>query len=53
MKSLNLDIAGEFLVMASTLLYIKSRSLLPRHDDELEPEAPPPALSATFSSRSE
>src|SRR3972149_2343740 len=29
MKSLNLDIAGEFLVMASTLLYIKSKSLLP------------------------
>ncbi len=38
MKALNLDIAGEFLVMAATLLYIKSRSLLPRHDDDLEPE---------------
>jgi len=30
MKELNLDIAGEFLVMASTLTYIKSRTLLPR-----------------------
>jgi len=29
MNSLNLDIAGEFLVMASTLTYIKSRMLLP------------------------
>ena len=29
MKDLNLEIAGEFLVMASTLLQIKSRMLLP------------------------
>jgi segregation and condensation protein A len=29
MRELDLDIAGEFLVMASTLLYIKSRELLP------------------------
>jgi segregation and condensation protein A len=30
MKEINLDIAGEFLVMASTLLHLKSRMLLPR-----------------------
>ena len=29
MRELDLDIAGEFLVMASTLMYIKSRELLP------------------------
>src|SRR5271155_3940929 len=29
MRLLDLEIAGEFLVMASTLLYIKSRELLP------------------------
>ena len=29
MRELDLDIAGEFLVMASTLIYIKSRELLP------------------------
>ncbi len=29
MKQLNMDIAGEFLVMAATLIYIKSRMLLP------------------------
>ncbi|MBI1920410.1 MAG: segregation/condensation protein A [Geobacter sp.] len=29
MKELNLDVAGEFLVMASTLIQIKSRMLLP------------------------
>jgi len=30
MRLLDLEIAGEFLVMASTLMYIKSRELLPR-----------------------
>jgi len=30
MRLLDLDIAGEFLVMASTLMYIKSRELLPK-----------------------
>ncbi|HYR02176.1 MAG TPA: segregation/condensation protein A [Syntrophobacteria bacterium] len=34
MKELNLDIAGDFLVMASTLLQIKSRLLLPLQVDE-------------------
>lgn len=29
MRQMDLDIAGEFLVMASTLMYIKSRELLP------------------------
>ncbi|HEY3853867.1 MAG TPA: segregation/condensation protein A [Verrucomicrobiae bacterium] len=36
MRMLDLDIAGEFLVMASTLMYIKSRELLPR---DLQPES--------------
>lgn len=30
MHELNLDVAGEFLVMAATLIHIKSRTLLPR-----------------------
>lgn len=34
MQSLNLDIAGEYLVMAATLLHIKSRMLLPVHEEE-------------------
>ena len=29
MRLLDLDIAGEFLVMAATLMYLKSRELLP------------------------
>ena len=37
MKELNLDIAGEFLAMAATLIYIKSRMLLPP-DEEAPPE---------------
>ena len=35
MKSMNIDIAGDFLVMAATLTHIKSKMLLPpREDDE-------------------
>jgi segregation and condensation protein A len=34
MKSLNLDIAGEFLLMAATLLHIKSKMLLPPSEEE-------------------
>jgi segregation and condensation protein A len=34
MKDLNLEVAGDFLVMASTLLHIKSRMLLPQDDQE-------------------
>ncbi len=34
MKDLNLEVAGDFLVMAATLLHIKSRQLLPQDDQE-------------------
>ena len=34
MQTLNLDVAGEFLVMAATLIHIKSRMLLPAGDEE-------------------
>lgn len=34
MQQLNLDVAGEFLVMAATLLQIKSRLLLPQPEEE-------------------
>jgi segregation and condensation protein A len=33
MRELNLDVAGEFLVMASTLIQIKSQMLLPQNSD--------------------
>lgn len=38
MKEMNIEIAGDFLVMASTLMYIKSRSLLPTEQQESEGE---------------
>jgi segregation and condensation protein A len=38
MKVLNLDIAGEFLVVAATLLYLKSRALLPACEDDEDSE---------------
>jgi segregation and condensation protein A len=42
MQELNLDVAGEFLVMAATLIHIKSRELLPRPDPAQEdPEEDP------------
>lgn len=33
MEEMNLDIASEFLIMASTLIYLKSKSLLPKQDE--------------------
>lgn len=38
MRSLNLDLAGEYLVLAATLIHIKSRLLLPPAEDEEEGE---------------
>jgi segregation and condensation protein A len=38
MKALDLTVAGEFLVMAATLMYIKSRLLLPVPSEALEEE---------------
>lgn len=40
-EELNLDVAGEFLVMAATLIYLKSRALLPPEErEEFEDEEP-------------
>ena len=36
MRSLNLDLAGEYLVLAATLIHIKSRLLLPPVEGEEE-----------------
>ncbi len=43
MKALNIDLAGEFLVMAATLVHIKSRMLLPT-EKEADEEALDPRL---------
>ena len=41
MKELNLDVAGEFLVLAATLMAVKARTLLPSHEEGVE-EGPDP-----------
>ena len=40
MQAMNIDYAGDFILMASTLTQLKSRMLLPTHDDEDEEEDP-------------
>ncbi|MFZ6017756.1 MAG: segregation and condensation protein A [Nitrospirota bacterium] len=44
MKELNLEIVGEFLVMAATLIYIKSRMLLPPDEEAPLEEQEDPRL---------
>jgi segregation and condensation protein A len=38
MKELNLEVASEFILLAATLIYIKSKSLLPKSPDDLQEE---------------
>ncbi len=51
LQTLNLDVAGEFLVMAATLIHIKSKSLLPRHEDEGEEQEDPEIMARELSRR--
>jgi segregation and condensation protein A len=39
-RILNIELAGEFVVMAANLMYIKSRMLLPRHEQVTDDEEP-------------
>ena len=41
LESMDIELAGDFLVMAATLMSIKSRSLLPREEVELEDDLDP------------
>ena len=41
LRDLDIELAGDFLVMAATLMSIKSRSLLPREEVDLEQELDP------------
>ena len=41
MRELDINVAGEFLVMASTLVLIKSRAILPREEIDLSEELDP------------
>ena len=51
MQTLNLDVAGEFLVMAATLIHIKSKSLLPRHENDEEEQEDPEIMTRELSRR--
>lgn len=42
MRTLNLDLAGEYLVLASTLIYIKSQMLMPRPEAEFSEDEQDP-----------
>ncbi len=42
MKQLDLEVAGEYLVMAATLLYIKSKMLLPQEEGDEDDEGGDP-----------
>lgn len=46
MKKMDMELTSEFLSMASYLLYIKSKMLLPKHEDEEEEKDPREELVA-------
>jgi len=50
-KELNLDLAAEYLVMAAWLAYLKSRLLLPREDESVDPSAEEMAEALQFQLR--
>jgi segregation and condensation protein A len=47
MKALNINVAGDFILMASTLLHIKSRMLLPEQDKDNMDEEEDPRIEIT------
>ncbi len=47
MKAMNIDFAGDFLLMAATLAHIKSRMLLPVHESLEDEDAEDPRLEIT------
>ncbi len=50
-KALNLELAAEYLVMAAWLAYLKSRLLLPREDESVDPTAEEMAEALQFQLR--
>ena len=40
MRDMDLDVAGDFIAMAAQLVYIKSRMLLPKHEEDEDGEDP-------------
>lgn len=50
-KQMNLELAAEYLVMAAWLAYLKSRLLLPRDDNSVDPSAEEMAEALQFQLR--
>ncbi len=48
MKQMNIDVAGDFIVLASTLTQIKSRMLVPSHEDDDDEEDPRMEIAASL-----
>lgn len=51
MQELDLDVSSDFLVVATDLLYIKSKALLPKHEEEEDPEALANSLTEALKQR--
>ena len=51
MQEMDLDISSDFLVVATDLLYIKSKVLLPKHEEEGDPEALANSLTEALKQR--
>lgn len=51
MQEMDLDVSSDFLVVATDLLYIKSKALLPKHEEEEDPEALANSLTEALKQR--
>ncbi len=49
MQTLDVEVAGDFLVMAASLMEIKSRMLLPSEESEKSDDGPDPAVNSSSS----
>ncbi len=51
MQEMDLEVSSDFLVVATDLLYIKSKALLPKHEEEEDPEALANSLTEALKQR--
>ncbi len=51
MQEMDLELSSDFLVVATDLLYIKSKALLPKHEEEEDPEALANSLTEALKQR--
>ncbi|MBQ4629478.1 MAG: segregation/condensation protein A [Clostridia bacterium] len=51
MEQMDLEVSSDFLVVATDLLYIKSKALLPKHEEEEDPEALANSLTEALKQR--